>query len=401
MKVLFHVAQFYPSLGGVETFALELATGLWEAGHELVLVTETPTDQPEPVPFPVIRTPGPRELLRLVADADVLYMNGHRVGLLLLATLLRKKTVMVYHDITMICPKGDKMRGGEACMEDMHLRMCGSCLREAGELKIVRRLLRPSIKTLLSHVVHANVCISAFAAETYPLARKRHIRYGVDTNLFVPGEREGDRETARLVFVGRLVPEKGGQLLLPAVRELLDRGHSVHLDVCGDGPYRPTLQGMVNRLDLASHVTFWGAKRGEALVHMLQQADVAVVPSLWVEQFGITAVEAMSCGLPVIGSDSGGLGRILAEGGVVFERGNLTELTDRLEQLVTDPGTRDRLGARAREIAIRKYDRRTMTRAHLRLIGELAGAGSKQYRPLPVTGSRSEGSTRAESLQLR
>lgn len=373
MKILYYTAQFYPSLGGVETNTMDLATAFWEAGHELVLATETPTDGAEPFPFPVVRNPGKGYLLRLLADADIVFMNGHRFDFLLAAIMLRKEIVMIYRDVTMVCPKGDKMKGDQGCMVDMSVRECVPCLKQAGELKPARRLFRPQIKTLLSYFISANVCPSLYAFEEYRLANKQQIFHGIDTELFTPADRTHQAGSVRLAFAGRLVPEKGCQLLLPALKNLRDRGHPVHLEVCGDGPYRPELEALTSRLGLTSHVTFRGVVRGEALVRVMQESDIAVVPSLWIEQFGITAIEAMSCGLPVVGSNSGGLGRILAEGGVVFERGDLGQLTDRLEELVVDPELRDRLGTAAREIAVRKYDRRDMRRAYLRLIDELTG----------------------------
>lgn len=373
MKILFHTAQFYPSIGGVETFTMNLTTFLQEHGYELQVVTETPYAGPERVSFPVHRNPPGRTLRRLIREADLVYVNGYRASLFLYAALFRKKTVVMYHDVTMICPKGDKMRGEEACMVDMSLQACVPCLRQAGELKILRRLFRPQIKTLLSYLVSANVCTSRFGMETYRLANKRYINYGIDTRVFTPPTERPSAGPVQLLFVGRLVPEKGCQLLLQAVKKLRDRQHAVVLSVCGDGPYRPSLEALTDRLGLQDTVTFHGSVWGADLVRRMQQADIAVVPSLWVEQFGMTAVEAMSCGLPVVGSNTGGLRWIMAAGGLGFERGDVAGLTEHLEYLVGDQEARAALGQKARTVAVEQYDLQRMNTQHQQLIEELAG----------------------------
>ncbi|ARA94448.1 hypothetical protein AWN76_015655 [Rhodothermaceae bacterium RA] len=376
MNILFHTEHYYPSIGGVETFAENLTTYLHEQGYDLHVVAETPHNGPEPFPFPVYRHPDSATMRRLIREADLVYVNGYRSSVFLYAALLRKKTVVIYHDVTMVCPKGDKMKGTEPCMVDMSLKECVPCLHQAGELKILRRLFRPQIKTLLSFLVSANVCTSRYSMETYPLARKRYINYGIDTQHFVPAEeetREGDGSSVRLLFVGRLVPEKGCQMLLQALKRLRDQGHDVVLSVCGDGPYRPHLEAQVQRLGLDDVVTFHGGQRGEALVRIMQQADISVVPSLWIEQFGMTAVEAMSCGLPVVGALVGGLRWTVTEAGLGFERGDVPALTRHLEYLVRHPEVRREMGRKAREIAVAKYDIRTMNEKHGELIEELVG----------------------------
>jgi glycosyltransferase involved in cell wall biosynthesis len=298
-------------------------------------------------------------------------MNGYRTSVLLYAALLQKKIVAVYHDVTMICPKGDKMKGDQPCTVDMCLEECIPCLRKAGELKPIRRLFRPEIKTMLSHAIDANVCTSRFSMEEYRLANKHLIQYGIDTDLFVPADRKKNTDPVRLLFVGRLVPEKGCQLLLQALRKLRNDGSDVVLSVCGDGTYRSQLEALTKRLDLRDVVTFHGELSGQKLINTMQEADISVVPSLWEEQFGLTAAEAMSCGLPVVGSLGGGLQWIVKEGGLGFERGDLEGLTRNLDYLISHPEIREKMGRQARQLAVEKYSLRRMNDQHMQLIESL------------------------------
>jgi glycosyltransferase involved in cell wall biosynthesis len=276
----------------------------------------------------------------------------------------------------MICPKGDKMKGDQPCTVDMCLEECIPCLKSAGELKPIRRLFRPEIKTILSHFIDANVCTSRFSMEEYRLANKHFIQYGIDTDLFVPAEGKKGTDPVRLLFVGRLVPEKGCQLLLQALYKLRNDGNDVVLSVCGDGTYRPQLEALAKRLDLRDLVSFHGELSGQKLINTMQEADISVVPSLWEEQFGLTAAEAMSCGLPVVGSLGGGLQWIVKEGGLGFERGDLEGLTRNLDYLISHPEIREKMGHEARQLAVEKYSLRRMNDQHLQLIESLMEAES-------------------------
>lgn len=149
-------------------------------------------------------------------------------------------------------------------------------------------------------------------------------------------------------FAGRLVPEKGLDTLIAAVRRL---AAPVELLVVGEGPLRDTLLNC----DLG-HATL-RILRGNAHDEMAKaygQMDVLVLPSrttpTWVEQFGRVLAEALWCGTPVIGSDSGEIPWVvnITEGGLVFPEGDAEALADRLSRLRQDRELRFRLAARGR-----------------------------------------------------
>jgi 1,4-alpha-glucan branching enzyme len=241
---------------------------------------------------------------------------------------------------------------------------------------MMRRLLRPFIKSLLSLLIDVNVCTNQFGFERFYLHRKLLIFNGIDTGLFVPAKTKEHNKTPVILFVGRLIPEKGCQILLKAIRNLKQEGIPLHTVICGDGPYKNKLIEMAREYGLENEVSFPGVRTGQDLVHAIQQSDVSVVPSLIDEPFGLSAVESMGCEVPVIASNVGGLGIMVKEAGLVFERGDQNGLAGQLKCLVENPEMRMALGRKARRIAVSKYDSEIMAGNYFRLFNELCSAAT-------------------------
>jgi glycosyltransferase involved in cell wall biosynthesis len=157
-------------------------------------------------------------------------------------------------------------------------------------------------------------------------------------------------------FAGRLVPQKGVDLLLRAIQSLPEDTRGL---IVGDGPERGTLQALARELGIAERVHFTGALPAHTDVPRYMSAmDVFVLPSVTTpkikEQFGLVLVEAMVCGVAVVGSSSGEIPRIVGETGLVFREGDAADLTRQLERL-RDPVYRERLAGQGRERALREF----------------------------------------------
>jgi glycosyltransferase involved in cell wall biosynthesis len=175
--------------------------------------------------------------------------------------------------------------------------------------------------------------------------------YDEGTFRRIPGIRR-DRD---LVFVGRLIPEKGADLLLEAAAALLPR--SLTVTIVGDGPMRAELEARAKNLGIQEMVCFSGAKQGGELARILNRHRIQVVPSRWQEPFGIVTLEGIACGCAVVGSDGGGLPDAIGPCGVTFRNDNASELARALGELLDDDAKRQELGAAAAAHLARHHPR--------------------------------------------
>ncbi len=196
---------------------------------------------------------------------------------------------------------------------------------------------------------------------------------GVDPELFRPLPRDtardyvglAGRDERLLLFVGRLDPVKGLNVLFEALCLLLrqlvpSREAGVCLAVIGGDSgsgealreEAVCLDEVKERYGLQEMVAFLGSQSQELLPYYYSAADVCVMPSLY-ESFGLVALEAMACGTPVVASRVGGLPYVVRDGetGLLVPENDPTALAEKLELLLTDAELRTRLGARAHEVA--------------------------------------------------
>jgi glycogen(starch) synthase len=384
VRVLAFSDAFWPHVGGIETFLLQLSSYLHARGHEVVVAARyTRHVGASPFPFPVYWRPGDDKLLELVDWCDVLHLNSMDVGMLLRAVRKRKKIVTTNHDVTMICPKGFKIRHDGPCTNRAGPIVCMTCLRRSGTPRPWRMLVRPPMKGLLSLLTHASVVTSPWAMRRYRLFHKRLIPYGTDLACFSPGPapqlavESAPARLPRVIFVGRVVYEKGLQVLLEALRRCREVGRPFELMICGEGPYLPEIKAVIEAQDLEPLVNIRGVVKDQALAAALRSAEIAVVPSVWDEAFGIVAIEAMACGVPVIASNTGGLGGVVGEldNELLFERGDSAQLAERLLALLADPARRRTMGEAGRHLVEEKYDLQRMLQAYDELFTTLTHGG--------------------------
>jgi glycosyltransferase involved in cell wall biosynthesis len=180
-------------------------------------------------------------------------------------------------------------------------------------------------------------------------------QFGVDPLLYAPGPDLPWGE-ATVGFVGRLVPEKGVGDLLAAFGRL--PAH-VRLEIVGTGEERPRLEAQAATLGVGDRVTFRGAVPPAEMPEVYRSFSVLVIPSRtrpnWKEQFGRVIVEAMACGVPIVGSDSGEIPNVIGVGGLVYPEGDVAALAARLNELLSDDARHRQIAREARQRVLGNY----------------------------------------------
>jgi glycosyltransferase involved in cell wall biosynthesis len=155
----------------------------------------------------------------------------------------------------------------------------------------------------------------------------------------------GQKRYRELVYLGRLVPEKGLDVLLEALARLTRENLRPSLTVVGAGPEREPLKVRAAELGISDQVKFVGVQQGKDLARTLNSHRILVIPSTWEEPFGIVALEGIACGCVIIGTDGGGLPEAMGPCGVVVPRGNAEALATAIRELVINEELRKRYQA--------------------------------------------------------
>ena len=177
---------------------------------------------------------------------------------------------------------------------------------------------------------------------------------GVDADLFKPLPHI-DRKPAQIMATASAdTPHKGLQVLLRAAAALRAAGRALNLVLVGKPREGGATEQLISQLNLEPHIRWVSGVDHATIVELYAESTVAVVPSLY-EGFGLPAVEAMACGIPLIVSDGGALPEVAGEGGVVVPAGDAEALATAMSALLDDPVASEALGQRARERGVNEF----------------------------------------------
>jgi glycogen synthase len=301
VRIFVFSTVFAPSVGGIERITELLCSEFTAMGHEVRLATLTPGRDEARLSYPVFRRPNVGQFLRLLRWSDV-HLQANVSLKYALARLGCRRFVYSHHNVYQ---------------------------RDDGTLSLRDRLKRlvarhtPGIansRYTAARLGCAHVVFNAYDDATFR-----------DTAAWPARERD-------LVFLGRLVSQKGCPTLLGALGRLRRGGLSPSLTVIGDGPDRAMIEALAAREGVADQVRFAGTLQGPDLAAALNRHRVLVVPSTCEETFGIVALEGLACGcLPVI-SVHGGIVDAIGPHGLTVANGDAAALAETLAAVLADPG---------------------------------------------------------------
>jgi len=206
----------------------------------------------------------------------------------------------------------------------------------------------------LDYLKHSDI---ANIYKKYP-AKFKEIPYGVDTDKFSPAIKK-DSQIKNILFVGALDKAhyfKGVNILLKAISRF--QISDFRFQIVGDGDLKTSYEKLAEKLDIKDRVEFLGKISDEELPRIYQQADLLVLPSINKnEAFGLVLLEAMACGVPVIASDLPGVRTVFEDGrqGLLCKPGDVSDLKNKIEEILADEEKRKIMGKEARILALEKY----------------------------------------------
>ncbi len=280
---------FLPNVGGLENIMGGLAEEWTNQNNNVTVFTDITTTLKDDYSYQVKRQQPTIELLKAVAKADVFVEANISLKTFWVGLLNRKKWFVIHH---------------------LHYQ-------HATDWKA-------KLKNYLTKFSN-NISVSQYIANTL-------LGKGVVINNFFQPNFQRIPSIAKakdIVFLGRLVSDKGGVILLQAIPYLSNKNNSV--TIIGDGPERNDLLQQVEQYQL-KNVQFIGIKRGQDLVEELNKHKVLVVPSTWPEPFGIVALEGMACGCLVVASNNGGLPEAVNKFGILYNDNDHQKLASAIEK---------------------------------------------------------------------
>ena len=277
-----------------------LAAEFVRQGHEVKLACQTKAADSKSFPFEVFRGSSPYQLLKLTRWCDIYFQaNVSLKGIWPL--LITRRPLAVSHNGWYSRPDG----------------------RIGWQDHLKQRVAR------FSH----NISVSRAVAD-HLSSKSIVVPNAYREDLFYPMPEVCRRK--ELVFLGRLVSDKGADLLLESLAQLKNQGLRPQLTIIGCGPEESKLRRQSKDLFLCDQIEFVGSKTGAELTGILNQHQIMVVPSRWREPFGIVALEGIACGCVVVGSEGGGLKDAIGPCGMTVPNGDVPALTHALAEILLD-----------------------------------------------------------------
>lgn len=341
MRIALGTEYYYPHLGGVTEHVHNLALELQRRGHDVTVLTSNMRGQGEDPAF-----------VSRVGTSHIFYRSGNfsrfTTGWALTRSvqdLLAEKRIDVVHVHDVLAPTLGLVASSAAWKLGLPVVATSHTWFDRA---LAYKCLQPLLQRRLDRVA-ARIAVSRPVVEAMSMYFRGDweiIPNGVDTSFFHPGERYagGDLSLgATLLFLGRLDPRNGLETVIKAMPEVLARHPGTRLVVAGDGPLRGHYERQAARL--GSSVQFVGQVNGERPA-CYSEADIYLCPTTKAS-FGVTLLEAMACGTPIVASDITGF-RELIDGGeeaMMVPKDDPSAWARTIVSLIEDPCRRESMSA--------------------------------------------------------
>lgn len=298
MRIVIVSLTYLPAIGGLERVMSGLALK-WSEDHEIIVFTKNKSSTNDLLyPYKIVRDFSLYTLYKAVKNADV-YVEANISLYTALVGLLQNRKWWVIHHLL---------------------------YRTQGIISYLKLSL-----TFFSK----NIAVSSFVANE--LWGKSKVFY----NFVDPSFRKlsKNRNENTLLYLGRLVSDKGLDVLLKAINQIKSNGKIFNLTIIGKGPDENLLYEHALQLNILPQINFLGILEGEQLINVLNEHKVMVIPSKWEEPFGLVALEALACGCRVVYSNTGGLPEAAGEFSIGYNKNSVDELCNSIMRAFEKPIT--------------------------------------------------------------
>jgi len=250
--------------------------------------------------------------------------------------------IKTFNDYEHVCPDSSKTRFRNFCEKEMSLMYCLSC---------DKRNVNPSLPIILYYntiikKVELGIFKKVHCISICKIIQKALLQSGIKSELIyqsidLPMKIPELKFTKKILYAGRLSKEKGIDYLIKAMNIVKQKFKKAKLLIAGDGKDKERLEKIVKELKLESNVKFLGWLSKDQLRKLYEDVDFIVLPSIWQEPFGLTGLEAMSYGRPVIAFDVGGINEYVdnGENGFLVKVFDIETLAEKMIELLENEKT--------------------------------------------------------------
>jgi glycosyltransferase involved in cell wall biosynthesis len=222
--------------------------------------------------------------------------------------------------------------------------------------KFLNKLINKIIFSNVDHIITPSKELKKIITSLYKHLNVTYISNGVDSSFFVPTSCNYISKKFNILTTRRLVKKNGIEYLIKAIPIIIKKQKNVDLIIIGDGPEKNRYLELVNKYKINQHVHFMGFIENKELLPYYQKADIYILPSL-LEATSISGLEAMSCGIPVIGSNIGGIPHIIEDGktGILVPPKDSKSLANNILYLLNNSYLRKKMGFYARKKVLKEH----------------------------------------------
>ena len=359
MRRIAHYAPQIWANGGISNYVRRLGYAQEDAGYDVLYFTQAADDAGSHPQTIVVRDD--KDLFERAREMQVDVLHLHKP-----VRYLPKKrvaTVRTMHGNQGSCPSGTRYlaRSGKPCERSYSISGClmAHVLDRCGSLrpaKVKRNFTGIVNEHRLGEQIHTFTVsrfLSDWMLKTGYSAERLHVLNSPAPDVAPIKAPPPDESTPHFLFLGRLVPQKGAQWLLRALRHVK---HSVKIDIGGNGPLQKELQAFSDSHGLQHKVAFHGWLNQNQIRNLMARARAVLVPSIWQEPAGLVTLEAAAAGRAVIASNSGGIPEYaLDDYSLLVPPGDVGQLAEAIDRLAGDFERARQMGENGMRIASSRF----------------------------------------------